>query len=254
MTGLFFRTKGEGKPLVMLHGLFGSGDNLGGLTRTLSEDYQTISVDLRGHGRSPHLGAISYPIMANDVVRVMDNLGVEKAHVLGHSMGGKTAMQLALSHPDRVEKLVVEDISPVAYSRHHDSILEGMTAVVAARPDGRKNAEAILRDYESDPSVLSFLLTNWRREEGGTWGWRVDLAEISKGYDHIAAAVEGEPYSGPTLFLRGGLSDYIQPNHKDAILGLFPQTAVRTIEGTGHWLHAEKPDMVARAILKFLAD
>jgi len=252
MTGLFYRTKGEGKPLVMLHGLFGSGDNLGGLTRVLSEDYQTISVDLRGHGRSPHLGAISYPIMADDVIRVMDDLGVEKAHVLGHSMGGKTAMQLALSHSARIEKLVVEDISPVAYSRHHDSILQGMQAVAEASPDGRKNAEAILVRYESDPSVLSFLLTNWRREEGGAWGWRVDLNEISKGYGNIAAALEGAPFTGNTLFLRGGLSDYILPDHKDAILGLFPKATVRTINGTGHWLHAEKPDMVARAILKFL--
>lgn len=251
---LFYRTRGEGTPLVMLHGLFGSGDNLGGLARAMEQDFRMILVDNRNHGRSPHAPTNSYGEMAEDILDVMDREGLDRAHVFGHSMGGKIAMQMALMAPDRVDRLVVGDIAPVAYSRHHDTILEGMGKVAEAAPQDRAGAEEILSAYVNEADVLSFLLTNWRRGDDGTWRWRLNFDAIRNDYDSIAAAVEGEPVQTPVLFLRGGNSDYVTAAHRDTILKLFPKATVRTVEGTGHWLHAEKPDLVARVIMRYLKD
>lgn len=252
MVDLFYRAMGEGEPLFLLHGLFGSADNLGGIARILASEYRVIAVDHRNHGRSPHAAAMSYHQMSDDVRAVMDKEHINSAAVFGHSMGGKVAMQLALNDPERVSRLVVGDIAPVTYPRHHDNILGGMRRVAEEVPDSRKGAEAILAEYESEPAVLSFLLTNWRRDENGTWNWRLNIGAIEADYTNIVAGNTGELYEGDVLFLRGGNSDYILSAHKAAILELFPTATVRTIEGTGHWLHAEKPDMVARAISKFL--
>jgi len=249
---LFYRVRGEGEPLLLIHGLFGSADNLGGLARILEADYKVIAVDLRNHGRSPHAPTMGYRAMADDVRRVLDKEGVDSAHVFGHSMGGKTAMQLALDTPERVNRLVVGDIAPVPYGPHHGAILKGMRAVADAAPEGRKGAEAVLSQYENNPAVLSFLLTNWRKADDGKWGWRLNFDVIESDYGSIAAGNEGNPYLDEVLFLRGELSDYVQAEHRDQILNLFPKAQVRTIGGTGHWLHAEKPDMVARTIVKFL--
>ncbi|MEX0300104.1 MAG: alpha/beta fold hydrolase [Kordiimonas sp.] len=249
---LFYRTMGEGEPLLLLHGLFGSADNLGGIARLLAEEYRVIAVDHRNHGRSPHHNQMNYQAMAADIYSVMDKEGISEANIFGHSMGGKVAMQMALDEPHRVTKLVVGDIAPVTYERHHDAILAGMQAVEKAAPEGRKAAEVILSGYEREPAVLSFLLTNWRRDETGKWGWRLNVDVIDRDYMNIVAGNKGAPYKGNVLFLRGGNSDYVLADHRDIIIELFPNATVRTIEGTGHWLHAEKPDMVARAIIRFL--
>ena len=248
---LFGRARGEGPWLVMLHGLFGSGDNLGGIARILSEHYRVLLLDLRNHGRSPHADGMSYSDMAADVLAAMDREGIQSAHVFGHSMGGKVAMQLALMAPKRVNGLVVGDISPVQYGDNHGRILKGMQAVAERAPQSRQEAQALMAEFESEPGVLSFLLTNWRKNEDGLWGWRVNLAAIIARYSDIAAGAEGSAFEGPVLFLRGENSDYVQAAHKDKILALFPAAKVKTISGTGHWLHAEKPDMVARSMLRF---
>ncbi|NVJ98345.1 MAG: alpha/beta fold hydrolase [Alphaproteobacteria bacterium] len=249
---LFYRTKGEGEPLLMLHGLFGSADNLGGLVRALESEFRMVMVDHRNHGRSPHATTNSYPEMAEDIFDVMDREGIDRAHVFGHSMGGKVAMQMAQLGPDRIGRLVVGDISPVSYDRHHDRILEGMQAVADAAPQDRAGAEEILSPFVEEPDVLSFLLTNWRRGDGGDWRWRLNLDAIRGDYNAIISGIEGEGVDTPTLFLRGGLSDYVLADHRNTILKLFPNATVRTVEGTGHWLHAEKPDLVARLISRFL--
>lgn len=252
MLDLHHRQMGEGPPLVMLHGLFGSLDNLGSIARGLAEDHTLTLADMRNHGRSPHDDQMDYASMASDVVALMDKTGLERATVFGHSMGGKAAMQMALDHPDRVDRLIVGDIAPVRYGNHHARILEGMAAVAAAAPDNRKGAEEILKAYEDEPAILSFLLTNWRRGEKGVWRWRVNLSAIQARYDHIMAANVGDAYTGEVLFLRGGLSDYILPEHRNETLALFPKAQVRTVEGTGHWLHAEKPSTVERLIRRFV--
>ncbi|MBO6505607.1 MAG: alpha/beta fold hydrolase [Kordiimonadaceae bacterium] len=248
---LFGRTRGEGPWLVMLHGLFGSGDNLGGIARILSEHYKILLLDLRNHGRSPHAVEMSYEAMAEDVLAAMDREGIQSAHIFGHSMGGKVAMQLALMAPKRLKALVVGDIAPVQYGDNHGRILEGMQAVAAAAPQSRQEAQALMAEFENEPGVLSFLMTNWRKNDDGIWGWRVNLSAIVSRYADIAAGAEGTAFKGPVLFLRGENSDYVQADHKDKILALFPAAAVKTISGTGHWLHAEKPDMVARSMLRF---
>lgn len=251
---LYYRTKGSGEPLVMLHGLFGSGDNLGGLVRALEGEFHMLLPDHRNHGRSPHAPDHSYPSMAADVLEMMDKEGIESAHFFGHSMGGKVAMQIAVDAPERVERMIVGDIAPVSYGKHHDGILEGMQAVANEAPQNRQGAEAILAPYIKEPGVLSFLLTNWRRGDGGIWRWRLNLDAIIGDYDEIAAGIEGEAVDLPILFLRGGQSDYVTADHQERILRLFPQATVRTVEGTGHWLHAEKPDLVARLIKRFLQE
>lgn len=248
---LFGRKRGEGPWLVMLHGLFGSGDNLGGIARLLSEHFKILLLDLRNHGRSPHSDSMSYSEMAADVLAAMDREGVDAAHVFGHSMGGKVAMQVALMAPERVRSLVVGDISPVQYGDNHGRILQGMQAVAAEAPQSRQEAQALMAEFESEPGVLSFLMTNWRKNESGVWGWRVNLDAIVSRYSDIASGAEEGTFNGPVLFLRGENSDYVQAAHKDKILALFPAATVKTISGTGHWLHAEKPDMVARSMLRF---
>jgi len=248
---LVYQSRGEGTPLVLVHGLFGSADNLGGIARILAEDYRVISVDLRNHGRSPHAQSMTYHEMAVDVLEVLDREAIASTHIFGHSMGGKTAMQLAIDHPARINRLVVGDIAPVRYPPHHSQIFKGMRTVSAAAPSSRKAAQEILATFEPERAVLGFLMTNWRRTQDGSWQWRINLDAIEGGYSDIAAGNTGGPYNGNTLFLRGGDSDYIQVEHRDTILSLFPKATVRTIEGTGHWLHAEKPDMVARAISRF---
>jgi len=249
---LIFRSRGEGLPLIMLHGLFGAGDNLGGIAGLLSDDFQTITIDQRNHGRSPHSDEMNYAAMAADIDEFMEQQGIEHALLFGHSMGGKVSMQLALDYPHRVEKLIVADIAPVTYGNHMEKILAGMAAVRAAAPQSRKDAGKILGAYEPDQSVLSFLLTNWRRTENGGWDWRLNVDVITSEYSEIAGGLTGTPYPGEVLFLRGSRSDYIRSEHRDEILTLFPKANVRTIEGTGHWLHAEKPEMVARAVRRFL--
>ena len=249
---LHYRIKGEGEPIILLHGLFGSLDNLGSLARALSESYEVISVDMRNHGRSPHSSSMKYTVLATDVIELMDDLSINKAYLFGHSMGGKTAMQVALNYPDRVKKLCVADIAPVAYSHHHKEILEGMQHVAELSPDNRKDVMELLRPFEDEEAILSFIATNWRKGENGHWGWRLNLEAIINDHMSIMAAIVGEPYEGPVMFIRGGNSHYLLPEYRDKILELFPQAKVRTIEGTGHWLHAEKPEMFARIVKRFL--
>lgn len=249
---LFSRTRGQGSWLVMLHGLFGSGDNLGGLARALEAHFQILLIDLRNHGRSPHAGGMDYTAMAQDVLATMDREGIEIAPVFGHSMGGKVAMQMALMAPERISSLIVGDIAPVTYGGHHDKILEGMQVVADAAPQSRQEAQALLKPYAGEDDVLAFLMTNWRRDTAGTWGWRINLPAIIHHYDDIAAGLDGGRYDGPVLFLRGEKSNYIEASYREQIIDLFPKASVKTIGGTGHWLHAEKPDMVARSILQFL--
>ncbi len=253
MVDLYTRVRGENGPwLVMLHGLFGSGDNLGGLVRLLERDFRILLVDQRNHGRSPHAPTMTYLEMAQDVFAAMDKEGITHANVFGHSMGGKAAMTMALSKPSRVSKLVVGDIAPVPYTGHHDRILEGLQAVADAAPPARAGAQVILDGYVDEAGVLNFLMTNWRRQPDEKWGWRMNLDVILSRYSDIAAGMADGVYAGPVLFLRGGNSDYIQASHRERILALFPAATVKTIGGTGHWLHAEKPDMVGRSVKNFL--
>lgn len=243
---------GQGEPLVLIHGLFGSYDNLGVIARALQSQFQIINLDVRNHGRSPHADGMSYPELAQDVAQTLDQLGFGQVAVLGHSMGGKIAMQLALSWPERVSKLILADISPVPNHPRHQHILQGLTAVAAAGLQQRSQADQLLSQYIAETGVRQFLLKSLYKAEDSLQ-WRFNLPALNAQYPQILQAPEASGcYAGPTLFIKGGDSDYIQASHQSEILRLFPAASAKIIQGTGHWLHAEKPTAFSKLVLDFL--
>jgi esterase len=250
---LYSRSQGQGEPVILLHGLFGSMENLGALARPLAEHYCVHSLDLPNHGRSPHTDTTDIASMAEAVVAWMDAQGIAKAALIGHSLGGKTAMELALTHPQRVAQLTVIDIAPVLYSPHHSDVFEGLKQVNPSLVRQRSEAEALMLPHVPEVAVRSFLLKNLVKEETG-FRWRMNLPVIARDYPALIAGNRNGIYPGPVLFLKGGNSDYITSSHKDAILTRFPQSQLKIIPDTGHWLHAEKPELVSGLMLRFLRD
>jgi esterase len=238
--------------VLLLHGLFGSGDNLGALARTLAADFRVVAMDLRNHGRSPHLPTMTLAEMAGDAVALLDTLGIDAAHVVGHSLGGKVAMQLALSHPARLRRLVSADIAPVQYKPHHQGIFAGLRAVDLAALRQRGDADAMLAHFVDEVPVRQFLLKSLYRDDTG-FHWRFDLDALIANYAEVLAPPQGAPFSGPTLFIKGELSDYLLPEYEPAIRALFPNCGVKIINGTGHWLHGEKPVVFNRLVRNFLS-
>ncbi|HEY6528600.1 MAG TPA: alpha/beta fold hydrolase [Cellvibrionaceae bacterium] len=248
---LYSRSQGQGEPVILLHGLFGSMENLGALARPLAEFYSVHSLDLPNHGRSPHTQTTDLASMAAAVELWMDAQGVAKAALIGHSLGGKTAMELALKLPDRITGLVVIDIAPVHYPPHHNEVFTGLSQVDPATISQRSEAEALMLPFVPELAVRSFLLKNLVKEDSG-FRWRMNLPVISRDYPALIAGNRPGIYTGPVLFLKGGNSDYVTAAHKDAILSRFPQAQLKIIPDTGHWLHAEKPELVSGLIGRFL--
>ena len=240
--------------MITLHGLFGSHENLGVLNRRLASSLRVHGLDLRNHGRSPHDGVMNYQVMAEDVLAYMNEHGIGSAHLVGHSMGGKVAMTLALMAPHRVNRLAVIDIAPVIYrERRHDPILQGLSAMDLDSLTGRSEADQFLSAFEPDQTIRQFLLKNLYRVEQGGFGWRVNLAAIINNYQAILSGQQADrPFAGATLFIKGGASDYILPEHRESVLALFPSATVRVIPEAGHWVHAQKPDLVSGTLLRFL--
>lgn len=243
----------DGEPLIILHGLFGSLSNWGAQSSQLATDFSVYGLDLRNHGGSPHSDNMNYTVMAEDVIEFMDDHGIERCHLLGHSMGGKTAMQAALSAPQRIDRLVVADIAPVHYRGQHDSILDGLDAIDLSSIKSRNEADKVLAEYVPDELVRQFLLTNLVRSKEGDFSWRINLPVLKQNYDRLREAPASEGvFEGPTLFVKGASSNYIQEKHRDAILARFPNAKTKVIMHTGHWLHAEKPQTFYRIVHGFL--
>jgi len=251
---LHYHRTGHGPTLLILHGLFGTWENWGFQVKKLSEKFDIIAADLRNHGSSPHHDNISYHLMAEDVIELMDRLGVEQASILGHSMGGKVAMQLALDHPQRVEKLIVADIAPVEYPPHHEDVFAGLLDVDLDAVTSRAEADQQLARHIDSAGVRAFLLKNLQRGKQGGFDWKMNVAALHNEYRHIAAAPAEGQYPGPVLFIKGGDSDYLLPEHADAIKSRFPNAGYKVIEGVGHWLHAEKPAAFNRLVERFLTE
>ena len=251
---LNFKEQGQGQPVVLIHGLFGSLDNLGLLARPLSEQFRVISVDLRNHGASFHSDEMSYPAQAADLLALLDRLGLEQVAIVGHSMGGKVGMQLAKLAPTRVAKLVVADIAPVAYPHaRHQNVFAGLNATLAAQPQSRSDAERILAEHIEIAGVRQFLLKSFAKGDDG-WQWRFNVPALEENYANIMGWPEDERcFEGPVLFIKGGDSDYMQPQYSEAALAQFPAAKVRVIAGTGHWLHAEKPMLFNKLVVDFLS-
>lgn len=251
---LHARVQGHGPALVLLHGLFGSNENLGAIGRVLADSFTVYGLDLRNHGRSPRGATMDYPTLAADVRDTMDAHGVSSAHVLGHSLGGKTAMELALSRPARVERLVVVDIAPVAYPPRHDAELEAMRALDPGTVASRREADDRLADAVPVAAIRQFLLKNLVRDGPG-FAWRIPLDTIVEQYPEIAAAPPSPGlFEGPTLFVRGAESDYLPDSAERIIRQRFPAARIETVPGAGHWVHVEAPERFVELVRGFLEE
>lgn len=241
---------GQGAPVVLLHGLFGSAANWGRIQRRLAETHDVLALDLRNHGASPHDPAMTYPRMADDVAETLAAAGLEAAAVLGHSMGGKAAMQLALARPGLVTRLIVGDVAPVRYPPHFDTIAAAMLRIPLAPGLTRADASAALEPAVPDTALRGFLLQNLRF--GDPPAWRIGLSEIAAAMPDISDWPGSGTYDGPVLVLRGERSDYILPEHRALFRALFPHARFATLRGAGHWLHADAPDAFLETIRPFL--
>ena len=240
-----------GTPLLIAHGLFGSARNWGVIAKRLSDARPVVAVDMRNHGDSPWSDRHDYPAMADDLAEVIAALG-GRADVLGHSMGGKAAMQLALTRPERVARLVVADIAPVAYGHTQMHLIEAMRGLDLTGVTRRGEADALLAESVAEPGVRAFLLQSLDLKSDPP-RWRLNLDALGA----EMARILGWPdtpgrFEGPTLFLSGAASDYVRPEHRDTIRALFPAARFAKIPGAGHWLHAEKPREFEAAVAAFL--
>ncbi|MDB6028840.1 MAG: alpha/beta hydrolase fold protein [Verrucomicrobiales bacterium] len=252
---LHFQTFGSGFPLVILHGLFGSSDNWQSLSKRLAQQFQVYAVDLRNHGNSPHADEFNYVVMAEDLREFFATHGISSAHLLGHSMGGKAAIQFARMFPDLVEKLVVVDIAPKKYPRSHDSIFAALFSIDPGSFTTRSAVDQALAPQIPDPAVRHFLLKNLATAENGSLKWKLNLPAIQKHYVEISEAPPAtQLFSKPTLFIRGGKSQYVDAQDEPLIQVEFPKARIVTIPEADHWVHADAPHEFLRILLSFLQD
>ncbi|MBN9561162.1 MAG: alpha/beta fold hydrolase [Alphaproteobacteria bacterium] len=244
---------GEGPSLILLHGLFGSAQNFATVQRKFAKRFRCIALDLRNHGGSPHDAAMSYGGMAVDVLDTLADRTALPAMLVGHSMGGKVAMRLALDRPDATRRLIVADIAPVPYRPAFRDLAAAMQALPLTPGLTRASADAHLAAAVPDPGLRAFLLQNLR--VGAQPSWRIGLAEIASALPVIEGwdAPDGAMYPGPTLFVAGARSDYIRPDHRPAIRALFPTARFVTVKDAGHWVHAENPAGFVGVVEAFLS-
>jgi len=239
--------------LLILHGFFASARNWRQVAKQLAVHYHVYIVDMRNHGHSPHNDLIDYPAMAADIELFLAEHQLKNTTILGHSMGGKVAMWLALSAPEKINQLIVVDISPVSYQHSFDTIIGALKSLPLEQITNRKQADSFLETAIPELSFRQFLLQNLVLKEG-QYAWRIDLAIFLKNADNIIAFPETQdidPYLGAALFLAGGESKYVQAK---PIYALFPHAEISIIEGAGHWIHAEKPVIFCEQVLAFLSE
>ncbi len=266
---LFFRKYGEAAPpLVIVHGLYGSSDNWVSIARDLADRFEVFVVDQRNHGQSPHSPQHDYPSMREDLREFMDQQGIKKAVLIGHSMGGKTVMSFAEAWPERVQALVSVDIAPKSYrnlalasrtAANHSSMIDAMMKVDLSKIQSREDADEALALSIGSERIRSFLLKNLRRVDGGAFNWRINLEAISGNLEAIFEGMDRELYAGqggitgfPALFISGGDSEYIRAMDHQMIRDIFPTAEFVSIPGAGHWVHAEQPDLLVKTIRYFL--
>ena len=243
--------QGSGPPVCLLNGLFGRAQNLGAVARRLATSHRVLSLDLRNHGASPHAPGMAYTTMADDVLQTLAGRGALPASVLGHSMGGKVAMMLALEAPAQVTRLIVADIAPIAYAHHNARV----AAALQALPPGldRRQADAALAADVPDAAIRGFLLQNLM--PGSPAHWRIGLDEIAASISDIEGWPElppGSRHDGPTLFIAGAASGYVRDGSWPATLALFPNATLVRLKNAGHWLHADQPEAFGIAVEHFL--
>ncbi len=250
---LHYEAWGEGPAFLFLHGFLGSGDNWRTLARSLGLPARYYLIDLRNHGRSPHAPEHTYPAMMADVVALLDSEGLSEAVILGHSMGGRVGMLVAMHHPTRVRGLIVGDISPAAHAPVHLPFLEALRQA-HLQVERREDVDAQLARAIPDPGTRQFLLKSLARDQQGRFYWRWNLPVLYRDYPKMTGPIEGPPYSGPTLFLQGENSSFLTQTHLPLIQRLFPKARFVIIPGAGHWIHVDNPTAVRDAIITFWSD
>lgn len=248
---LYFKTSGEGTPLIILHGLFGSSDNWLTHAKKLSNYFKVYLVDQRNHGHSPWSDDFSYQIMADDLHQLVTTEKLTNFILMGHSMGGKTAMLYAQQHEDLIEKLIIVDMGVKEYPIHHDIIIKGLTSLNLTSIETRSGAEEELGKYIDNLSIRQFLLKNLFWKEKGQLAWRINIPVLDRKMPEILSALPFQEVFTDTLFLRGGQSDYIKDDDEKQIIRYFPIAEIHTIERAGHWIHTEAPEEFIEKILGF---
>lgn len=262
---LFFRKVGENKPaLIIMHGLYGASDNWMNIAKIWSLSYEVFLLDLRNHGRSPHSDIHTYQAMRDDVLAFMDQNDIQKAILVGHSMGGKVAMHIAMKAPERVNALVVVDIAPKNYTRNndenvgrHESILKSMMGLDLNTVKRREDINQILSSSIPEERTRLFIMKNLKRSKSQSFEWKLNLPvidaeilNITKGFDNEDILLNTTGF--PVLFIRGERSKYIQDEDEDRLLEFFPFSDIETISDAGHWIHAEQPEALSEMVLEFL--
>ena len=250
---LYCRIEGSGFPVIILHGLLGSSDNWRAISTRLSPNHKIYSVDLRNHGRSPHSEIMTYPAMADDLRELLERENISECHLVGHSLGGKVAMQFATSHPDRMSKLIIVDIAPKAYPPSQRAILAALEQLELQSFQSFGAIEAALAPAIPEAPLRQFLIKNIVRMPPGGFQWRIDLASITKSYDQLTKPILATAsYDKPALFVRGGRSDYVADTDLPSIRAIFTRAELVTIARAGHWLHAEATDEFIQILTDFL--
>jgi len=253
LQALSYKEYGEGKPVVILHGLFGSSDNWVSIAKSLSNGWKIYLPDLRNHGDSFHSEEFDYKAMAGDIKRFLKNHKIEDPIIIGHSMGGKTAMKFAVTWPDLLHKLVVVDIGPKRYPVRHQKIIDGLKSIPIDKISSRKKADDYLSEHIKEKSIRQFLLKNLDRDNKKGYKWKMNLSVIDEKIENVGKSLEKDArFDGQTLFIYGENSDYIQDDDKSDIREIFPTALFLKFKDTGHWVHAEKPDEFIKAINRFL--
>lgn len=266
---LFFRQMGEGEPLIILHGLYGSSDNWMNIGKAFSESHSVYLVDQRNHGHSPHSDKHNYYVMRDDLLEFMENQGIKKANIIGHSMGGKTALFFAVAYPEMIQRLIVVDIAPTPYQMltnsnphalNHLNIINALYNLDIGHINTLKEADSHLAEVIPYQRVRQFLLKNLKRDKKGTFRWLLNLKTIRNELPSILDGLDPDKYQNntenftfPVLFIKGEQSEYIQQKDKESILKIFPHAGIQTIEGAGHWVHAEKRGKFLEMVSKFLS-
>jgi pimeloyl-ACP methyl ester carboxylesterase len=251
---LYSKIEGSGKPLLILHGFLGMSDNWKTLgIQFATEGFEVHMLDLRNHGRSFHSEEFTYELLAQDILEYCNGHNLKNVHMIGHSMGGKTAMLFATMHPEMVDKLIIADIGPKFYPQHHQSILGGLNAVDFLNKPSRSDVEETLSPYIPDFGTRQFLMKSLYWKEPGQLAFRFNLAVFSSKMEEIGVALPAtSAFEKPTLFIRGGNSDYILDSDFDIIKQHFPAASIETIPNAGHWLHAENPALFHQMTISFL--
>lgn len=244
---------GEGPPLIILHGLFGSLDNWLTAAKYLGEEYQVFLVDQRNHGQSFHSAEFSYQAMAGDLQHFIQELKLEHPMLLGHSMGGKTIMKYTSLFGDDFSKMIVVDIAPRSYPVHHQFILDAYQALDLQKVERRSDAEDQLKPLVKNTAIRQFLLKNLYRDKDGNFSWKINLPVITKNIENVGEGLPETKISDkPVLFIRGENSDYIQEGDMDKIRTIFSNSNLVTIKNAGHWIHAEQPEAFLKTVKQFL--